>query len=76
MVVAKLTVRTGGHDYFIGASMDDILEDTKNFGGGSRYTSYEEISVEEARRLNVGFLDDGIEVVQEGTKSYMLRSPR
>ena len=68
----------GAKHYFVGANLDEILADTnggKKFGEAT-FSSYREITEEEARILKVRCLEGGISAVQHGCKSYVLWPPK
>jgi hypothetical protein len=61
--------------HFIGASLDDILADTKQGKGFGHihFSSYRIISLEEAKKLNLGFFEDGYKsITNKECKSYKL----
>ena len=66
-----------GKHYFVGRCRHAIYADTQ--GGtefaGIVFTSRRKISEERARKLNLGYLDEGIEAVRKGTLSYKLKTP-
>lgn len=64
-------------EYFIGASLDDVLEDTEQGTkfGFSEFSSYRVVPLKEAEKLNLGFYREGYDIVQKGEcKSFMLNS--
>ena len=66
--------RVGAKYYFVGASLDDVLADTnggKGFGFVA-FSSHRQITEEEARALQLEFLEQGISAVREGCKSFKL----
>jgi hypothetical protein len=67
--------RHGNHKYyFVGASTYAIMKDAVNFG--YEKFSHREIPEDEARSLNLGFLDEGIASIKDGSSdSFRLRTP-
>lgn len=68
----------GAKHYFVGASLGDVFADTKDGKEFSfaHFSSYRQITEDEARALNLGFLEEGISCVQRGEcKSYSLKTP-
>jgi hypothetical protein len=60
---------------FVGSTHADVMEDTHGgtMFGGAPFSSYREITEEEARAQDHLFLDKGIKAIQEGIcKSYMV----
>ena len=69
----------GAKHHFVGASLGDVLADTKGGKqfGFADFSSHREITVEEARVLQLEYLEAGISAVQErGRKSFKLGTPR
>lgn len=65
--------------YFVGATLQDVLDDTnggKSFGH-STFNNYKVISEKTARELKLGYLDYGIKSIMAGdTKSFCLSDPQ
>lgn len=68
----------GAKHHFVGASLDDVLADTKGGKqfGFADFSSHREIAEQEARALQLGYLEQGISAVQRGCKSFKLETPR
>ena len=70
----------GGKHYFVGASLAEVLADTKGGTefGFTKFTSRRVITEEEeARSINLGFLEEGIKAVStKGCPSFKLATPR
>lgn len=70
--------RPGAKHYFVGVDLGAILADTQGGEkfGFANFTSHQEITEEGARGLKLGFLDEGISSVNEGTStSFKLKTP-
>lgn len=63
--------------HFVGTSKESILADTNNGTsfGGAIIAAHRVITEEEARTLNLDYLDVGIEAVRSGCPSFKLRTP-
>ena len=69
----------GAKHYFVGASLDEVLTDTKGGTGFglAEFSSHREISEEQAHVLNLGYLENGVSSVKRGRcNSYKLGTPR
>ena len=69
----------GAKHHFVGASLDDVLADTKDGKQFSfaDFSSHREITKGEASALQLEYLETGISAVQEkGCKSFLLGTPR
>ncbi len=67
----------GARHYFVGASLKAVLADTdggKEFGS-IKFISHRLITLEDARLLGLGYLDEGIYWVKQGCKSFKLATP-
>lgn len=79
MVIVEFTCKySNSKEYFVGKNLQSVLADThggKSFGG-EEFSSYRQISEEDARRLRLDFLEAGIQAVRHGhSNSYKLRVP-
>ena len=63
-----------GNDYYIGASLEDILEDVKIFS--HLYSSYNIMPLKEAEKLGLGLYAEGYAAVMNGCKSFRLMTPK
>ncbi len=63
--------------YYIGKSKEDILDATNKGKHDylAKFSSYKKISLQEAKRLNLGFYREGYNAVLNGAKSFKLKTP-
>lgn len=63
--------------YYIGKSEKDILDSTNNgkYDYLAKFSFYKKISLQEAKRLNLGFYREGYNAVLSGAKSFKLKTP-
>jgi len=74
MVFVKFTKEDGGNYYFVGQSLEAVLDDThggKEFGG-IKITSYCTVTRAEVEATGASFLEEGIAAVEGGIESYKL----
>ena len=71
MVFAEFTEKNSRKHYFVGESLSAIEDDLCLFG--LQDCPCREITEKEARDLQLGFLDDGIEAIKRGVKNFKLR---
>jgi hypothetical protein len=63
MVFVKFDLRGRWSMYFVGVSLPAVLDDVKGFIiSGEPLPTHTEISEEEARKIDLGFLDEGLDL--------------
>jgi len=75
--VSKDFPASGAKQYFIGASLDDILADTDGGTefGFAHFESHRQVDLTEAEGIGFKYYQDGLRAVREGCKSYWLGLP-
>ena len=63
--------------YYIGRSKEDILANTNDGKRDylAKFSSYKEIPIKKAEKLNLGFYRQGYESILKGSKSFKLKTP-